>query len=222
MTAPDSLATVLFDWNGTVLDDMERARRASSLVRKRWAGLPELTLDEFRDAWCLPLSDHVMRLGVSADRSEAAGRAWSTHLSALDAPLSPGVPATLGALRSAGIAIAVVSAASDDAVRRDLRSHDLEQCFDSIHCGVADKQTVIRRYVESAGTGAVWYVGDTKMDMLQARECWRYGHRLHPRLRHRRRTARRGSTPPDRPTERPHNPHCWHQSGPSVMPRRAG
>ena len=169
MTAPDSLATVLFDWNGTVLDDMERARTASSLVRKQWVGLPELTLDEFRDAWCLPLSDHVMRLGVSADRSEAAGRAWSTHLSALDAPLSPGVPATLGTLRSAGIAIAVVSAASDDAVRRDLRSHDLEQCFDSIHCGVADKQTVIRRYVESAGTGAVWYVGDTKMDMLQAR-----------------------------------------------------
>ena len=63
MTAPDSLATVLFDWNGTVLDDMERARTASSLIRKRWAGLGELTLDEFRDAWCLPLSDHVMRLG---------------------------------------------------------------------------------------------------------------------------------------------------------------
>ena len=171
MTAPDSVTTVLFDWNGTVLDDMERARRASSLVRQRWAGLGELTLDEFRETWCLPLSDHVMRLGVPAERSEAAGRAWSTHLSEVDAPLSPGVVATLESLRSVGIAIAVVSAAGDDAVRRDLRTHSLEQCFDSVHCGVADKQAVIRRYVESAGAGAVWYIGDTKMDMLQAREA---------------------------------------------------
>ena len=169
--ATDPPATVLFDWNGTLLDDMERARMASNLVRERWAGLGELTLDEFREAWCLPLSDHVRRLGVPEDHNEDATRAWSTHLSAIDAPLSPGVSATLKALRSAGIAVSVVSSASDEAVRRDIRAHDLEQHFDDIHAGVPEKSKVISRYVENASAGAVWYVGDSMFDMVQAREA---------------------------------------------------
>ena len=45
MTAPEVREFVLFDWNGTLMDDMERARMASSLVRERWAGLPELNLN---------------------------------------------------------------------------------------------------------------------------------------------------------------------------------
>ena len=169
VTAPASLEAVLFDWNGTLLDDMERARRASNLIRERWAGLGELTLDEFRETWCLPLSEHVRRLGVPDDHNVAAEQAWSIHLAAIDAPLSPGAPATLAALKSAGIAIGVVSSARDDAVRRDLEAHGLEQRFDSLHTGVADKQAVIRRYVESAEAGEVWYVGDSNFDMVQAR-----------------------------------------------------
>lgn len=170
MTAPtDSPATVLFDWNGTLLDDMERARMASSLVREQWAGLGEITLDEFREAWCLPLSEHVRLLGVPDDRNEDAARAWSTYLADIDAPLSGGVSATLEALRSTGIAISVVSSASDDAVRRDIRAHGLEQHFDDIHAGVPEKKTVISLYVENVSAGAVWYVGDSTFDMVQAR-----------------------------------------------------
>lgn len=169
MTAAGSPSIVLFDWNGTLLDDMERARMASSLVREQWVGLTDLALQDFREAWSLPLSDHVKRLGVPDDRSEDAARAWSTHLAALDAPLSPGVSATLEALQGAGITIGVVSSASDEAVRRDLRDHNLDQRFDSVHCGVIQKGDVISRFVENAPAGAVWYVGDTKFDMVQAR-----------------------------------------------------
>ena len=171
MTAPEVPEFVLFDWNGTLMDDMERARKASSLVRERWAGLPELTLDEFRRTWCLPLSDHVRRLEVPEDCTDAAVRAWSTHLCELEAPLSTGASKTLGALGRAGIKLAVVSAASDSAVRRDLRAHGLEQHFDGIHCEVLHKQAMLERYVQRAGAGVVWYVGDTAFDMVQARKA---------------------------------------------------
>ena len=169
MTAADSPAIVLFDWNGTLLDDMERARMASNLVREQWAGLGELTLHEFREAWCLPLSDHVKRLGVPDDRNEDATRDWSTHLAAIDAPLAPGLSETLDSLRDAGIAIAVVSSASEAAVRRDIEAHGLVHRFDDIHAGVSLKQTAISRYVDGEAAGAVWYVGDTRFDMVQAR-----------------------------------------------------
>ena len=71
----------------------------------------------------------------------------------------------------AGIKLAVVSAASDSAVRRDLRAHGLEQHFDGIHCEVLHKQTMLERYVQRAGAGVVWYVGDTAFDMVQARKA---------------------------------------------------
>lgn len=169
MTATGSPSIVLFDWNGTLLDDMERARRASSQVRQQWAGLGELSLDEFREAWCLPISEHVKRLGVPDDCNEVATRDWSTHLASIDAPLSPGLWETLDALRDAGISIAVVSSAGEAAVLQDIEVHGLTQRFDDIHAGVSLKQTAISRYVEGAPTGAVWYVGDTRFDMVQAR-----------------------------------------------------
>lgn len=169
MTAAGPPTTVLFDWNGTLLDDMERARIASNLVREQWAGLGELTLQEFREAWCLPLSDHVKRLGVHDDRNTEATRDWSNHLATIDAPLAPGLSETLDALRDAGIAIAVVSSAGEAAVLRDIEAHGLAPRFDDIHAGVSLKQTAISRYVEGAPAGAVWYVGDTKFDMVQAR-----------------------------------------------------
>lgn len=169
MTAAGSPSIILFDWNGTLLDDMERARMASSLVRKQWAGLGELTLHEFREAWCLPLSDHVKRLGVPDDHNDEATRDWSTHLATIDAPLAPGLPETLDALRYAGIAIAVVSSAGEAAVRRDIETHGLAHRFDDIHAGVSLKQTAISRYVDGAAAGAVWYVGDSRFDMVQAR-----------------------------------------------------
>ena len=96
-------------------------------------------------------------------------RVWSTHLATLDAPLSPGTSATLDVLQGDGITIGVVSSASDEAVRQDLRDHGLYPRFDSIHCGVTQKGVVISRFVEGAPAGAVWYVGDTKFDMVQAR-----------------------------------------------------
>lgn len=161
-------AVVLFDWNGTIMDDMERARRASNLVRQRWTRLGELTSEEFRKAWCLPVSAHVDRLGVAETDVDAAAQDWSGHLGEIEAPLSPCAATTLGTLRRLGIETAVVSAATEQSVLQDLRTHGLDHHFESVHCGIADKQSVTRQYVLREGEGAVWYVGDTAFDMAQA------------------------------------------------------
>lgn len=168
MTGLEAPAVVLFDWNGTIVDDMERARRASSLVRQRWTSHGELTLEEFRQAWRFPLSAHVELLGVPEEHSDAAVQAWNDHLAEAEAPLSPGTAATLEALRQLEIEIAVVSSASQVSVQQDLEVRKLDRQFEHVHSGVADKKAVTRQYVLRAGTGAVWYVGDTAYDMGQA------------------------------------------------------
>lgn len=159
---------MLFDWNGTIMDDMERARRASSLVRQRWTSLGKLTSAEFREAWCLPVSAHIERLGVPKADLDAAARAWSAHLGEIEAPLSPCAATTLEALRRLGVETAVVSSATEQTVQRDLRAHGLDRHFERVHCGIADKAAVTGQYVLQAGPGAVWYVGDTTFDMTHA------------------------------------------------------
>ena len=168
MTDVRKPTVVLFDWNGTIMDDMERARRASSLVRRKWTSLGELTSEEFRQVWCLPISAHVGRLGVAAADTDAAAQAWSSHLGEIEAPLARCATTTLEALRHLGIETAVVSSATEQSVRKDLRTHRLDHQFESVHCGIADKQAVTGQYVLGAGAGAVWYVGDTAFDMVQA------------------------------------------------------
>ena len=164
-------AAILFDWNGTLVDDFERARRASNDVRRRWGLLPDLPVDDFRRAWCLPLADHMSRLGVPDAHSDAAVAAWNTGIAQVGAPLQPGTVTALEALQQAGTKLAVVTAAAGHAIERDLSDHDLGGYFAAIHADTADKAAVAAAYVEKARPGTVWYVGDTAFDMLHARRA---------------------------------------------------
>jgi phosphoglycolate phosphatase len=47
------IRNLIFDWSGTLVDDLPAVLRASNHVF-RLAGVPELTLDQFRAEFCLP------------------------------------------------------------------------------------------------------------------------------------------------------------------------
>lgn len=47
------IRNVIFDWSGTLVDDLPAVLRASNHVFRQ-AGVPELTLDQFRAEFCLP------------------------------------------------------------------------------------------------------------------------------------------------------------------------
>ena len=170
-SGPRRPAAILFDWNGTLVDDFERARRASNDVRRCWGLLPDLTVEDFRRAWCLPLADHMGRLGVPGGDANAAVAAWNTNMAQADAPLHPDAITTLEALQHAAIELAVVTAAARHAIESDLSTHGLARYFSTIHTGTADKAAVAAAYVARAGAGRVWYVGDTAFDMLHARRA---------------------------------------------------
>ena len=53
----------IFDWNGTLLDDSE-ANLAGSNATFRAAGVPELTMERYRDTMDFPLIHFYNRNGV--------------------------------------------------------------------------------------------------------------------------------------------------------------
>jgi phosphoglycolate phosphatase len=55
------IRNIIFDWSGTLVDDLPAVWSATNYVLSQ-AGLPELSLDQFRAEFCLPFTNFYNRL----------------------------------------------------------------------------------------------------------------------------------------------------------------
>jgi len=163
------VSAVLFDLNGTLVDDVPRATRCTSAVLTG-VGLPSVSREEFRDAFRLPLTDFFASLGVPDGGLEQAVTDWSAAMASEPAPLMPRAREVLSQLAALGIPTGVISAAGCDAVHADLTHHGLRDLLAHVRCGVADKAALLRDEV-AAARGAVIYVGDTEYDVVSAQDA---------------------------------------------------
>ena len=111
-------AQIVFDWNGTILDDAERTLAALNAVL---ADLDRDQLDDpaFRRAFGLPLETMLADLGLLRDEIDPAVAAWYEGIETREAPLSPGAAETINALWERGRPAGIISAASAASVERD-------------------------------------------------------------------------------------------------------
>lgn len=165
--APLADLIVVFDWNGTIMNDAERARAATTAVLRR-RGRPALTADEFTAAFRLPMSDFLHGLGITPADAAQAEREWNAHLTAHPAPARPHAADALDTLRRHGARLGVLSAAGADPVRTDLVASGLADQFDFVETAVADKPGRLSAHRRGHPLGV--YVGDTAYDI-------RSGHR---------------------------------------------
>src|SRR5437764_8749843 len=54
------IRNIIFDWSGTLVDDLPAVWEATNFVFSQ-AGLPVLTLEQFRAEFCLPFTDFYAR-----------------------------------------------------------------------------------------------------------------------------------------------------------------
>jgi phosphoglycolate phosphatase len=154
---------VVFDWNGTVMADVERAVAATNAVLAAHGIAP---LDEagFRESFRLPLAGWLGGLGVP--EGEAA---WNAAMAARPALARPEAAAALAALHEAGALVAVVSAAGAEAVGADLAATGLAPYVGTVWTAVSDKAS---RLAEDRGLRPrAIYVGDTEYDVRAARRA---------------------------------------------------
>ena len=69
--SPPVIRNVIFDWSGTLVDDLPAVWEATNFVFKQ-AGLSEMTLEEFRAEFCLPFKKFYDKFlpGVAMDQLE--------------------------------------------------------------------------------------------------------------------------------------------------------
>jgi phosphoglycolate phosphatase len=159
-------ATVLFDWNGTLVDDRPRAwaaARATLAVCTADDVAP--TDDTLMDAWRLPVASFFVALGVEPHRAAAAERLWNVEMATERPVLRAGAIELLTELRRRGARVGVVSAGRPSMVVRDVFATHVAGLLDVLIAGAGDKRDVLTAL---STRGALTFVGDSEGDVTAA------------------------------------------------------
>ena len=116
--------TVLWDFNGTLYDDVETARRCMNTLLER-RGMPLLAdTDAYRRIFGFPVRDYYVRAGFDFAREsfETVGAEWFALYEDFSrgVGLREGVREAVRAFKAAGLAQAVLSASHTDTLTRQL------------------------------------------------------------------------------------------------------
>jgi phosphoglycolate phosphatase len=171
--------TIIWDWNGTLLDDAEICREAINKMLKV-RNLPELSLERYRDVFTFPVIEYYKEIGFDFTREEwepVAMEFINLYLSALPTcGLTPFAIEKLETFRQKGYHQAIISAMQHDALLKSVSELGIYEYFDFIG-GIGDhyansKIKNARKYLEEAGLNPsqITIIGDTMHDSEVATE----------------------------------------------------
>jgi phosphoglycolate phosphatase len=159
---------VLFDWNGTVVLDGDRARDALNAVLGR-RGLGLLDEVQFANRFRLPMGEMFEELGVATGALLTAEAEWNAHMASETTRLRAGAVDALDRLAADGAWLGVVSAAALEAVDFDRASLGVPEVWRSVEAPVVDKVAALAAHRHERERA--FYVGDTAYDMRSAIEA---------------------------------------------------
>lgn len=203
MTADDALnfsdiEHLVFDWNGTLIDDLDLAVTAVNRCGERF-GVAPVTRAGYRARFDFPIAGFYAALGFDFGSTPFATivQHYLDHFDANVAhcPLHDGALALIGAAREAGVGVSILSASHRDVLLQTLDAKGLRGRFDHViglsHNQATSKTAEAALLQQTLGTPAArtLFVGDTLHDVEVARSVgWRpalvaTGHQDEVRLR---------------------------------------
>lgn len=171
--------TIIWDWNGTLLDDAEICREAINKMLKV-RNLPYLSLETYRDVFTFPVINYYKEVGFNFEIEEwepVAMEFINLYLKALPTcGLTPFAAKTLEIFKQKGYRQAIISAMQHDALLKSVAELGIFEYFDFIG-GIGDhygggKIDNARNYFNQAGLNheKITLIGDTIHDSEVAAE----------------------------------------------------
>ena len=191
------MTRILWDWNGTLLNDVEISRSVlNGMLARR--NLPMVSLERYREIFTFPIIDYYRLAGfdfsVEPYETLAAEYIAQYPIAAQNATLVDGAEALLAEIHQSGFQQTIISAAEHDSLLAQVTSLGIADYFDAI-CGAENglgggKEAVAARWLAQNATENErrFYIGDTLHDFETARilGCtpilFANGHQDRPRL----------------------------------------
>lgn len=127
---------VIWDWNGTLLDDVDCCHRTISRLLTNH-GMPPITLERYRSIFRFPVTEYYRALGFDLIQPpfEAISREWVGLYETLqaEARLYPGMRGLLTELAERGMRSHILTAAHERDVEGLTARFRIRSCFESIH-----------------------------------------------------------------------------------------
>lgn len=169
---------VVWDFNGTILDDVQIGLDAVNVLLERRSKPRIPDLASYKDVFGFPMREYYARVGFDFSREsfDDVAPEWVREylLREKDAPLCPTVPEALDALRDAGIPQYLVSASEETMLLGQVERLGIGKYFEEVHgldnIYADSKEALIRSFV-ARREGRTVFFGDTEHDAFCARSA---------------------------------------------------
>jgi phosphoglycolate phosphatase len=169
---------IIFDWNGTLIDDVDLAVNAVNRCGRVY-GVPPVTRESYRERFCFPIRDFYSAIGFDLNRHSFAD-IMNTYLDVFDSSigncsLHDGVEQLLVELGMNGYRLSILSACEQGTLLRIVENTGLARHFAHVvgienrHAASKLERASFLQTLAKVPPQETVYVGDTTHDAEVAR-----------------------------------------------------
>jgi len=157
---------VFLDHDGTLGDSVDAIYNSAMYVL-RMSGIPQISLHEFFEGLTVPFQDFLRELGVSASLEQVLDWYCLAAKNSVTTLLFSDVQPVLNQLHQSGVVLGVISANSEEILRKHLSEGGVINLFSEVHGDVQGKADTIRECAlkYNSNLEQSLYVGDFPSDM---------------------------------------------------------
>lgn len=167
---------IIFDFNGTILDDVGVGIKCINRMIDKYLDRPHLTKEEYRNLFDFPVIDYYRHVGFDFNKYsfEVIGREWMDYYEASkdEYHLVEGVKEILQDNLEKGYHNIILSASQIDNLKRQCQELGIIQYFDEI-LGIDDiyagsKEFIAKQWIKDKDPNECFLIGDTSHDLSVA------------------------------------------------------
>ncbi|MCB9208313.1 MAG: HAD family hydrolase [Ignavibacteriales bacterium] len=170
---------VIWDWNGTMLDDVELCVDVGNNLFRR-KNIPLLTVEKYKSIFTIPVKDYYIAAGFDFTKEsfEIVGKEWMDEYEErkYECDLHKDLLSVMQKFNEVGIKQSVVSAYKQDNLNKMIKTFELDSYFDHIvgldNIYAAGKTHLAKNLMAQLenGHGETLLIGDTVHDYEVAME----------------------------------------------------
>lgn len=165
---------IIWDWNGTLLSDVDFAVQTVNLsLEKR--NLPLINRDTYQEKFCFPIKSYYQKIGLPTEDEEFEKLCHefvdNFMAGILNCPLNPGALDILQSVKAKNKVQSILSASDQESLNKMVEAYQLKHLLDHVY-GIKDKYAASKVYrghqlVETAQIDKTKTVliGDTDHDL---------------------------------------------------------